>query len=127
MLQEKLLLLVIWKIDNEHKLSLVLLNIFFERAYHLAWSSGCDSVRRDVLIDDAAGSYDDVIAYGNSWKYYSPASNKAILADSDWLVNDSLRILTRKVPDDTGRCVVSDKRTVEGNRRVISYRYKIGF
>ena len=110
MLQQILLLLVVWKIDDVHKLSLVLLNIFFERAYHFARCSGCDSVRRDVRIDDAAGSDDDVVTYRNSWKNDSPASDKAILADSDWLVYDSLRILTRKVPDDTGRCVVGDER-----------------
>ena len=69
MLEKELLLLFIRQMNHIKEVVLVLLDIFVQRAYHLAWRTGCNRIRRNIRINYTACSDDDVITYSDAWQY----------------------------------------------------------
>ena len=105
----------------------MLLDILIKRAYDYAWCSGSNYIRRNILINYAASSDDDVVSDSDARQYDCPTSDKTILADDNRSIYDSFRILAWKIADDTSRSVVCDKSTIKRNRRVVTYIDKIRF
>ena len=91
----------------------MLLYVLIQCADGFARTSGCNHIRMDVSVDYASGSDDDVIAYSDTRKDDSPASDEAVPADSDGFVDNSFRILAGKIAYNTSRRIVGHKRAVE--------------
>ena len=106
---------------------LVFLDVLVQRAYNFARRTSSDCIWRDVLIDYAACSDDNIITDSDAGKNNWPASNEAILSDFDLTVYDCLRILVRKITYDTSRSIMRYERTVEWYRSVISDSHQVWF
>jgi len=126
-LEKELLLLFIRKMHHIEEVVLVLLDVLVQRAYDFARRTSSNCIWRDVRINYTACSDDDVITDSDAWQYDWPTSDKAVLTDSDCSVDDSLRILIRKIAYHTSRSVMCDECTVEWYRSSVTDSHQVRF
>lgn len=68
-LEKELLLFFIRQMNHIKKVVLVLFDVLVQRAYNLAWRTGCNCIRRNIRINYTACSDDDVITDSDAWQY----------------------------------------------------------